>query len=60
MSHRTLLVSTALQTAVHPSVQTDVQRPVQYGDVFSDCLETQAAAVERFRELIELRTKLVS
>ena len=58
LSH--VLVCTALQAAVQPSVQTDVQRPVHYGDVFSDCLETQSAAVERFKELIELRTKLAS
>ena len=46
LSH--VLACTALKAAVHPSVQTDVQRPVQYGDVFSDCLETQAAAVAMF------------
>ena len=58
LSH--VLVCTVLQAAVHPSVQADVQRSVQYGDVFSDCLETQAAAVEVFSQLLEARTKLTS
>ena len=58
LSH--VLVCTALQAAVHPSVQTDVQWPVQYGDVFPDCLETQAAAVAIFSQLLEARTKLTS
>ena len=56
LSH--VLVCTALQAVVHPSVQTDVQRPAQYGAVFSDCLEIQAAAVARFSQLLEERTKL--
>ena len=32
--------------------------PVQYGDVFSDCQETQAAATARFGQLFEARREL--
>ena len=39
--------------AAGSSVETG--RPVQYGDVFSPCQETQAAAGERFRELLNIR-----
>ena len=53
LSH--VLVCRALLTAVQAPVQT-----VQYGDVFSDCQDTQAAAVARFSQLLEARTKLTS
>ena len=53
LSH--VLTCRVLQAAVRtgePAV------PVQYGDVFSDCQETQAAAVARFSQLLETRRKL--
>ena len=50
LSH--VLTCRVLQAA-GPAIETD--RPVQYGDVFSPCQETQAAAGEKFRELLTLR-----
>ena len=52
-----VLTCRVLQAAV-PSVETAGH--VQYGDVFSPCQETQAAAGERFRELLKLLNLIIN
>ena len=49
-----LLVCPALLAAV-PGEDT----PVQYGDVFASCLDTQTIAISRFSELVKTRTRLL-
>ena len=53
LSH--VLTCRVLQAAVR-TVEPAV--PVQYGDVFSDCQETQAAATAWFSQLLEARREL--
>ena len=55
LSH--VLTCRVLQAAV-PAVEPAV--PVQYGDVFSNCQETQAAALARFSLLFATRKELTN
>ena len=50
-----VLTCMVLQAAMRTQ---DPAGQLQYGDVFSDCQETQAAAVARFSQLLETRRKL--
>ena len=53
LSH--VLTCRVLQAAVWTQ---EPASPVQYGDVFSDCQETQAAATARFSQVLEARREL--